>query len=90
MIIQRSKLIKRDNKLYVDARSYEVQKCLKKREPLIIEIGSERMVIPPEALKSYKEFEKQRIQSQFGGSYKLYSYEWSPESREEELKRYLL
>jgi len=76
---------------YVDVRSYIVQKAVRKHESLIIEIGGQRMIIPPERLKSYQKLTNQKFISQFGGKdYKLFSYKWKPTTEEEELKSWLL
>jgi len=91
MIKRRNKLTPREGQLYADVYSYLVQKCIKKREELVIDVGDKRMVIPPERLKSYEKLTTQKFVSQFGGKdYYLYSYKWVPQTEEEELKQYLL
>ena len=91
MIKKRNKLTPREGQLYVDVYGYDVQKAIKKREELVIEVGNKRMVVPPERLKSYEKLTTQKFVSQFGGkNYYLYSYRWSPMTEEEEIKRWLI
>ena len=91
MIVNRNKITPRQNQLWVDVYSYKVKEAMRKHEALIIEVGGQRMVIPPERLKSYEKLTNQKFISQFGGKdYFLYSYKWKPETEEEELKRCLI
>ena len=92
MIINRTKLIDISGVKYIDIYDYNVKECIKKREPLIIEVGSERMYIPPEGLSSYKQITNQKFKSKFEGGkdYKLITFKWQPMNEEEEIKRWLL
>lgn len=70
-------------KLYkgcADVRDYMVKKCIDNQENCIIRYGKDRMVLTPKDLISKKVSEsKKPIESDFGKSYKLYQYEWTPE-----------
>lgn len=91
MIINRTKLIRIGDKQFVDVYDYNIKKCKKHKEPLIVDVGEERMFIPYKSLSNYKEITPQKFKSKFGGQYyKLYTYEWKPETKEDEEKRMLL
>ena len=91
MIINRTKLIRIGDKQFIDVYDYHVKSCKKKKKPLIIDVNGERMFIPYNKLSDYKEITPQVFKSKFGGQdYRLYTYEWKPESQEDEEKRMLL
>jgi hypothetical protein len=89
MLINRTKLIDISGVKHIDVYDYHIKECKKKKEPLIIEVGSERMYIPPEGLSSYKQITNQKFKSKFGGkNYKLLTFKWLPSSSEEDMKRF--
>jgi len=91
MIKRRNKLTPREGGIFVDIYSYDVQRCIKKNEQLVIEVGEEKMIIPPERLKSYHKLTKEKFISKFGGKdYYLYSYRWKPTTPDDELKMLIL
>jgi len=81
MIIHRDKLYQGK---FIDLRSYEVKKALKKREPIIVVFKNQEMTLTPEDLKKKKLLlNKDPIPSKvnLGQSYYLYSYLFVPDRR---------
>ena len=87
MIIYRDKLYQGK---FVDLRSYEVEKALKKREPIVVIHKGQKMVLTPEYLRKNKMLlNKDPIPSKVnvGQFYYLYSYSFIPEKNLSEDKK---
>jgi hypothetical protein len=64
----------------VQARDYEVQSCVTKKENMEIYHEGEKMTLTPEELVSKKVDTSKVFESKFGGkSYRLLGYIWKPD-----------
>ena len=64
----------------VSVRDYIVEKCINKKEPLLIKFNDEQMRVPLEILERKFKFHECSFQSQFGNTtYKLYDFKFIAE-----------
>ena len=65
---------------HVSIRNYIVEKCLQKKQGIVVKFKGKSMTIPYEQLKNYKQLTKDSFQSKFKDTtYKLYDFPFIPD-----------
>ena len=67
---------------HVSVRSHIVEECIRKNKHLLILFRNERMLLHPNELKNFKQFNSALFKSKFNGkSYQLYDFAWKPNTQ---------
>lgn len=78
MILYREKIVKWGDKNYVDVRSYEVEKAIKRKKPIRVVVNDRYIDLDVKQLKKpYKKSDLMRSKYYPDQYYRLHSYEWT-------------